>query len=71
MWAVTVREYRSDTRAGSKLVSVFDRQGKKLRDINDGSLVRPNGVAVDRKNDRVYVVSGHYDSMCSDVMNSE
>ncbi len=40
----------------SKLVSVFDPQGKKLRDINDGTLVRPNGVAVDRKNDRVYVV---------------
>jgi DNA-binding beta-propeller fold protein YncE len=40
----------------SKLVSVFDRQGTKLRDINDGSLVRPNGIAVDRKNNRVYVV---------------
>jgi DNA-binding beta-propeller fold protein YncE len=41
---------------GSKLVSVFDRQGNKLRDINDGSLVRPNGVAVDRRSNRVYVV---------------
>jgi DNA-binding beta-propeller fold protein YncE len=40
----------------SKLVTVFDRQGTKLRDINDGTLVRPNGIAVDRKNNRVYVV---------------
>jgi DNA-binding beta-propeller fold protein YncE len=41
---------------GLKLVTVFDRQGKKLRDINDGTLARPNGIAVDRKNNRVYVV---------------
>jgi DNA-binding beta-propeller fold protein YncE len=39
-----------------KTVSVFDRNGTFLRDINDGTLVRPNGIAIDRVNDRVYVV---------------
>jgi len=41
---------------GKKTVAVFDRAGKRIREINDGTLVRPNGVAVDRRNDRVYVV---------------
>jgi DNA-binding beta-propeller fold protein YncE len=46
-----------------KLVSVFDRTGKHLRDINDGTLVRPNGIAIDRVHDRVYVVdTGDKDS---------
>jgi DNA-binding beta-propeller fold protein YncE len=40
----------------SKSVVVFDRAGTQLRVITDGTLVRPNGVAVDSKNDRVYVV---------------
>jgi DNA-binding beta-propeller fold protein YncE len=40
----------------SKSVLVFDRAGKQLREITDGTFVRPNGVAVDSKNDRVYVV---------------
>jgi len=46
-----------------KAVSVFDRGGKFIRDIGDGTLVRPNGVAVDRVNDRVYLVdTGSTDS---------
>jgi len=40
----------------SKGVIVFDPSGKELREINDKSLVRPTGVAVDSKRDRVYVV---------------
>jgi DNA-binding beta-propeller fold protein YncE len=40
----------------TKSVVVFDRAGTRLREITDGSLVRPNGVAVDSRNDRVYVV---------------
>lgn len=39
-----------------KSVVVFDRAGKQLREITDGSFVRPNGVAVDSRHDRVYVV---------------
>jgi DNA-binding beta-propeller fold protein YncE len=39
-----------------KVISVFDRGGLFLRDITDGTFVRPNGVAVDSKNDRVYLV---------------
>jgi DNA-binding beta-propeller fold protein YncE len=39
-----------------KGVIVFDRTGKELREINDKSMVRPNGIAVDSKRDRVYVV---------------
>jgi DNA-binding beta-propeller fold protein YncE len=39
-----------------KGVSVFDRTGKPLREINDKSMTRPNGIAVDSKHDRVYVV---------------
>jgi DNA-binding beta-propeller fold protein YncE len=39
-----------------KGVVVFDRTGKELREINDQSMTRPNGVAVDSKHDRVYVV---------------
>jgi DNA-binding beta-propeller fold protein YncE len=39
-----------------KGVIVFDRTGKQLREINDNSMVRPNGVAVDSLRDRVYVV---------------
>jgi DNA-binding beta-propeller fold protein YncE len=39
-----------------KGVVVFDRTGKELREINDKSMTRPNGVAVDSKHDRVYVV---------------
>jgi DNA-binding beta-propeller fold protein YncE len=39
-----------------KGVIVFDRSGKELLEINDKTLVRPNGVAVDSKRDRVYVV---------------
>jgi DNA-binding beta-propeller fold protein YncE len=44
------------TDGASKSVRVFDRAGKQLREITDGSFVRPNGVAIDSKNDRVYVV---------------
>lgn len=39
-----------------KGVTVFDRTGRMLREINDGSMKRPNGIAVDSKHDRVYVV---------------
>jgi sugar lactone lactonase YvrE len=39
-----------------KGIVVFDRAGKQIREINDKSMVRPNGVAVDSKYDRVYVV---------------
>jgi DNA-binding beta-propeller fold protein YncE len=39
-----------------KGVVVFDRTGKELREINDKSMTRPNGVVVDSKHDRVYVV---------------
>jgi DNA-binding beta-propeller fold protein YncE len=39
-----------------KGVVVFDRTGKQLREISDGTLVRPNGIAVDSARDRVYVV---------------
>lgn len=39
-----------------KGVQVFDRTGKELRKINDKSMVRPNGIAVDSQHDRVYVV---------------
>jgi len=40
----------------AKGVTVFDRTGKQLREINDGTMARPNGIAVDSKHDRVYVV---------------
>jgi len=39
-----------------KGVKVFDRSGKQIRDINDKSMTRPNGIAVDSARDRVYVV---------------
>jgi DNA-binding beta-propeller fold protein YncE len=39
-----------------KGVMVFDRTGKELREINDKTMERPNGIAVDSKHDRVYVV---------------
>jgi DNA-binding beta-propeller fold protein YncE len=39
-----------------KGVKVFDRTGNELRRINDKSMVRPNGIAVDSQHDRVYVV---------------
>ena len=40
----------------AKGVSVYDRTGTLLREINDGSMTRPNGIAVDSRHDRVYVV---------------
>jgi DNA-binding beta-propeller fold protein YncE len=40
----------------TKGVKVFDRSGKEVRKINDGSMTRPNGIAVDSRRDRVYVV---------------
>jgi DNA-binding beta-propeller fold protein YncE len=39
-----------------KGVKVFDRTGKPLREINDKTMTRPNGIAVDSVHDRVYVV---------------
>lgn len=39
-----------------KGVAVFDRNGTLLREINDKSMTRPNGIAVDSRHDRVYVV---------------
>lgn len=39
-----------------KCVSVFGRDGKFIKDIGDGTLERPNGIAIDRVNDRIYVV---------------
>lgn len=48
---------------GLKGVSVFDRNGKKLNFISEDSLERPTGVAVDRNNNRIYVVdTGHTES---------
>lgn len=37
-------------------VSVFSRDGKFIRDIGAGTMVKPNGIAIDRANDRIYVV---------------
>lgn len=46
-----------------KGVSVFDRDGKKLRFITDDSIERPTGIAVDRKAGKLYVVdTGHTES---------
>jgi len=39
-----------------KGVTVFDRSGKELLEINDKTMERPNGIAVDSQHDRVYVV---------------
>jgi DNA-binding beta-propeller fold protein YncE len=51
-----------------KGVSVFDRNGKKLRFITDDSIQRPTGVAVDRKLKRLYVVdTGHTKSTIQNV----
>jgi len=44
----------------SKGASVYDRDGNLLRFITDASIERPAGVAVDRKNGKLYVVdTGH------------
>ena len=48
--------YVADTRA--KLVRVYSRDGKFLRDIGKQILVRPTGVAVNSSLGRVYVVDG-------------
>ena len=51
-----------------KGVSVFDRNGEKLRFISDPSIQRPTGVAVDRKLKRLYVVdTGHTKSTIQNV----
>ena len=51
-----------------KGVSVFNRDGKKLRFITDDSIERPTGVAVDRKAGRLYVVdTGHTESKAHTV----
>ncbi len=43
-----------------KGVSVFDRQGKKLRFITDPSLERPAGIAIDRDRGKIYLAdTGH------------
>jgi hypothetical protein len=39
-----------------KGVKVFDKTGKELRVINDKTMVRPNGIAIDSQRDRIYVV---------------
>ena len=39
-----------------KSVGVFARDGKQLNEFNDGSLQRPNGIAIDKARGRVYVV---------------
>jgi len=47
----------------TKAVSVYDRNGSMLRLITDDSIERPAGVAVDRKNGKLYVVdTGHQES---------
>ncbi len=38
-----------------KTISVFDREGKKLRSFTDPSLERPTGIAIDRTRGRIYV----------------
>ena len=38
-----------------KQVSVFDREGKKLRSITHPSLERPTGIAIDRARGRIYL----------------
>jgi len=51
-----------------KGVSVYDRDGKKLKFITDESIERPTGVAVDRKKNRLYVVdTGHTESRAHTV----
>ncbi len=51
-----------------KGVSVFDRNGEKLRFITDPGIQRPTGVAVDRKLKRLYVVdTGHTKSTIQNV----
>ncbi len=43
-----------------KGVSVFDRKGDKIRFFTDPSIVRPTGIAVDRKRGRIYLAdTGH------------
>ncbi len=39
-----------------KAISIFSRDGKFIKDILDPSLVKPNGIAIDRKLDRIYLV---------------
>ena len=47
----------------TKGASVYDRDGNLLRFITDDSIERPAGVAVDRKNGKLYVVdTGHQES---------
>ena len=46
--------YVSDT--GTRTVRVYDRDGKFLRGIGKGLLVRPTGVAIDATRGRLYVV---------------
>jgi sugar lactone lactonase YvrE len=38
-----------------KGISVFDRQGKKIRFIGDPSVQRPTGIAIDRERGRIYL----------------
>jgi len=38
-----------------KGISVFDRQGKKVRFITDPSIERPTGIAIDRQRGRIYL----------------
>ncbi|HTY57025.1 MAG TPA: 6-bladed beta-propeller [Candidatus Binataceae bacterium] len=37
-------------------VAVFDPSGKQLRTISDKSLIKPTGIAIDRRRGRIYVV---------------
>lgn len=41
---------------GRKGVVVFNRDGKQLYDFADPELERPNGIAIDKKRERMYVV---------------
>lgn len=46
--------------SGSKLVRVFDRDGKFLRDIVHDLLERPTGIAIDSIRRRIYVIDSSY-----------
>lgn len=40
---------------GTRMIRVYDRAGNDLKTITDSSLVRPTGIAIDRKRGRIYV----------------
>lgn len=43
-----------------KGISVFDRQGRKVRFITDPSVERPSGIAIDRERGKIYLVDSSH-----------